>query len=135
MPLDIINHEKFTFKIDAESQFMEYIIKPDVTIDVSEVMEGKKLIMEKYPDIKFFVLAQGVEFFSITKEARALAATKSHADNTQAVAFYTTNISLLLLGKMYMKIDKPHVLTKFFTDLNEAKQWLEKQMNKEQTGS
>jgi hypothetical protein len=128
MPIDVINCEKYTFKIDVENQFMEFIIKPDITIDVEDVREAKRITVERYPNMKFFVLAQGVEFFTLTKEARSLSATKEHLDNTTAIAFYTGNASLQFVGNMYLKIDKPHVPTKIFSNLNAAKEWLQEQM-------
>jgi hypothetical protein len=129
MPIDIIQREKYTFKIDVENQFMEYIVKPDVTIDASDVIEAKQIITERYPNMKFYVLAQGAEFFTLTKEARALGASKEYSDHIHAVAFYTTNASLLLVGNMYLKIDKPQAPTKIFGNLNTATEWLQEQMS------
>jgi hypothetical protein len=130
MPFDIIDHEKYTFKIDAENQFMEYSIKPDVTIDAPDVIEAKQFILQRYPNIKFYVLARGIEFFTLTREARALSAGKEFSENTLAVAFYTTNASLLLIGNMYLKIDKPHAPTRIFNNLDSAKDWLSEKMGK-----
>jgi hypothetical protein len=135
MPFDIIECDKYTFKIDVENQFMEFIIKPDITIDVEDVEEAKRITVERYPNTKFFVLARGIEFFTLTKEARSLAATKEHSDNTIAIAFYSNNTSLQLVGNMYLKIDKPHVLTKIFSDLNAAKEWLQEQLKGETNGN
>jgi hypothetical protein len=123
-------YEKYTFIVYPELHFMEYIVKEGVTIDASDAKEAKKIITDRWPDIKFYVLAQGAKFFTLTREARALSATRSFSSNTRAIAFFTTNASLLLLGKMYIKTDKPHVPTKFFKDKNEARHWLEGQMKK-----
>jgi hypothetical protein len=130
MSIDTIHCEKYTFKIDVENQFMEFVIKPDITIDVEDVMEAKKITVERYPDTKFFVVAQGVEFFTLTKKARSLTATKEHSDNTIAIAFYSNNATLQFVGNMYLKIDKPHVPTKIFSNLNTAKEWLQEQMKR-----
>jgi len=127
----VIDHEKFTFKVHVERDFLEYFVKPDVTIDAFDVIEGKKIITNRWPKIKFFVYAEGLNFFTLTKGAREISASKAFSDNTKAVAFYTTNASLILLGKMYLKIDKPFVPTKIFSDKNEALHWLEVQMKKD----
>jgi hypothetical protein len=129
MPLDIIECEKYTFKVDTENQFMEYIIKPDITLDAEDVIEARRIIKERYPYMKFYVLAQGAEFFTLTKEARVLGASKEYSDNMHAVAFCTGNASLLLIGNMYLKIDKPNAPTKIFSNVNVAKEWLREQMN------
>jgi hypothetical protein len=130
MPFEIIIHEKYIIRVDVENQFMEYIIKPDITIDAADVVEAKQNIVERYPNIRFYVLARGVEFFTITRKARTLSATKEFSANTLAVAFYSTNASLLLIGSMYLKLDKPYVPTKIFSNLNSAKEWLSGKMGK-----
>jgi hypothetical protein len=130
MSFEIIEHEKYTFRINAEAQFMEYIIKPDILLDAPDIIEAKQIIIDRYPNVKFYVLARGIEFFTLTREARALSADKEFSKNTLAIAFYTTNASLLLVGNMYLKIDKPHVPTKIFNNLNTAKEWLSEKMGR-----
>src|SRR4051794_21858633 len=125
MPIDIINCVKYTFNIDIENQFMEFIIKPDITIDVEDVREAKRITIERYPNTTSFVLAHGVELFTLTKAARSLTATKEHSDNTIGIAFYSSNASLQFVGNMSLKIDKPHIPTKRFSTLNPANEWLE----------
>ncbi|MCE3278966.1 MAG: hypothetical protein K0S44_1157 [Bacteroidetes bacterium] len=128
MPYQLIETDKYSFRIHAQNNLLEYIIKEGVTIDVVDIIEGKKLLTKAKPNTKFFVLAEGIEFFTLTKGARELSATKEFSDNTHAIAFYTTNSSLLLLGEIYNKINKPVVPTKIFNDRDEAMEWLIQQM-------
>ena len=107
---------------------MEYYVKEGATIDAETAEEGKRRITELYPGLKFYVMAEGYNFFTFTSEARKLCATKEFSDNTIAVTFYTANISLLLLGEMYLKINKPFVPTKIFNNRDNAKEWLYEQM-------
>lgn len=110
---------------------MEYTIREDATIDVADVIEGKKLVTSRWPNKQFYVLAQGINFFTLTRETRRLTSTKEFASNTKAVAFYTTNTSILLLSNMYLKIDKPAVPTKFFNNKEAAMEWLRERMKNE----
>jgi hypothetical protein len=103
---------------------MECVIKKDITYEVEDALEAKAEIKKRRGNDKFYVLAEGVEFFTLTKEARELCSTKEYLDNVIANAFYTKNISILLLGEMYNKINKPPVPTKVFTDKEEALNWL-----------
>lgn len=60
----------------------------------------------------------------MTKEARAFYASKTVAENTEAVAMVLdSSISKTIVG-FYMKINRPHVRTELFTSVAEAKQWL-----------
>ena len=109
---------------------MEYVVKENAILDVEDVLEGKRKLTNFKPGIKFYILAEGIEFFRLTKEARKVTATKEYSDNTFAVAFYTTNISIYFLGQMYEKINKPFVPTKIFMNKEAAKNWLNEQMKK-----
>jgi hypothetical protein len=130
MHCEIIETEKYIIRIDAESRYLEYTIKEGITYGADDARKSKAEVTKRYPGLKFFVLGEGVEFFTMTKEARELCATKEHLDNAYCVAFYTRNISIMLLGEMFNKINKPAVPTKIFTDRERAKKWLRKQMEK-----
>jgi hypothetical protein len=119
----VIETENYIFRIHSED-YLEYEVKENAVIDAQEVLEGKRLVTKARPNCKFFVLARGVKFFTLTKEAREILATKAFADNQHAVVFYTPNPTLLLVGQMYMKINKPHVPTKIVNNLEAAKKWL-----------
>ena len=124
----IIETEKYIIKIYPEKLYLEYTIKEGVKIYVEDVIEGKRLITEACPGIKFYVMAEGYNFFTLTIEARQLCATAEYSDNTIAIAFFTTNISVLLVGEMYLKINKPIVPTKIFNNKDNAREWLKIQM-------
>jgi len=127
---EIIETDKYIMRIHDEECLLEYIVKEGVKLDVADLMEGKKALSKLRPGVKFFVLSEGVEFFTISKEARELSATAGYADNTIAIAFYTTNISIQLMGEMYNKISKPAVPPKFFSQREAAEEWLREQMKK-----
>ncbi|MES2591169.1 MAG: hypothetical protein V4608_04735 [Bacteroidota bacterium] len=127
----VVETEKYIFRVYNENHFLEYTVKEGVTVGVEDVLAGKRLIESISPGIKFYVLAQGINFFTITADARRLSATKEFADNTVAIAFFTTNMSILLLGEMYNKISKPAVLTKIFNNKDNALEWLSLQMHQE----
>jgi hypothetical protein len=125
---EIIQTDKYIIRIYDEYNYMEYIIREGITLDVEDIRKAKELVVALRPGVKFYVYGEGVEFFTLTKEARELCATKEHSDNTIAIAFYTKNVSLLLLGEIFNKINKPVVPTRIFNDRKKAKAWLSQQM-------
>lgn len=131
----IIETNKYKFKIYSNEAYMEYCIKEGVSIDVPDILEGKRLVTEAFPGVKFYVMAEGINFFTLTPEARKLCATAEYSDNTIAIAFYTTNVSILLLGEMYNKINKPVVPTKIFNNRDNALEWLKEQMKQSASSS
>ncbi|MGZ4078514.1 MAG: DUF7793 family protein, partial [Bacteroidia bacterium] len=106
MKYEIIETEKCVIKIYSETPYLEYSIKEGASINEEDVLEYKKKVVNLRPGTKFYVLAEGIEFFTISQKAREICATKKFSDNTIAIAFYSTNISVLLLGEMYNKINK-----------------------------
>jgi hypothetical protein len=125
MAYEIIETAKYIMKVHDDC-FIEYKIKEGANIDAYDVIEGKKEVVKLWPGTLFYVLAEGVEFFTMTREARAICASPVYADNTIAIAFYTTNVSVWLLGEMYNKINKPVVPTKIFNNRESALEWLNK---------
>ena len=105
MEFEIIETEKFIMRV-FNNNYLEYIIKENVKIEAEDVLEGKAKLTSLKPGKKFYVLAEGIEFFTLTKEARAITTTKEYSDNTLAIAFYTSNMSIYFLGQMHEKISK-----------------------------
>ncbi|MES2762975.1 MAG: hypothetical protein V4677_12255 [Bacteroidota bacterium] len=129
MPFEIIETDKYVIKISVDFSYMEYLIKEGVTIDVEDVVMAKAVVLEVTKK-KLYVFSEGAEFFTLTKKARELCASTGHLDNTIAIAFYTTNTSIYLLGDIFNKINKPPVPTRIFRDRYEAKEWLREQARK-----
>ncbi len=121
--MKIIESEHYLIKIH-DNDFTEYMIKDGVMYNES-VARHTKNALEKYKkSAKFYVLAEGQNFFRVTKGARKLGADKEFSNHLAAVAFYSTNVSLSLLGELYIKINKPAVTTKLFTNRENAEEWL-----------
>ena len=130
MPMKIVETERYILKI-YENNFLEYYIKEGVVIDMGLALEVKKICKQYRPNTKFYVFTEGAGFFNVTKEVREAGASKEFSKNMVAVAFYTTNPTLLLLGELYNKINKPAVETKIFTNRDKALTWLKSIMEKE----
>ncbi|MCD6068795.1 MAG: hypothetical protein K0S33_3621 [Bacteroidetes bacterium] len=114
-------------KIYPEFSYMEYHIKEGITMEAEDVAASKEQVIRLFPGTMFYVYSEGAEFFTMTKKARELVASKDHLDNTIAIAFYTTNISIYLLGDLFNKINKPPVPTRIFRDRDTAREWLREQ--------
>jgi predicted ABC-class ATPase len=107
---------------------VEYLIKEDVTVDGDFVRKARTELQGRRKGRKYFVLVEGVGFFNVTSEARALIACAEVSNHLAAIAFYTTNYSLKLLAGMYNQINKPSVITHSFINRDEAVDWLYEMM-------
>jgi hypothetical protein len=123
----IIESEHYMMKIHG-STLVEYLIKEDVTVDGDFVRRAQAELEKKRRERKYYVLVEGVGFFNVTSEARALIASAEVSNHLEAVAFYTTNYSLGLLAELYNQINKPSVITRSFANRDEALEWLHDMM-------
>jgi hypothetical protein len=130
----ILESDKFIIKV-YPNDFVEYIIKKDVLLDEKAARESKKLLEEFKPGAKFFILAEGMDFFRVTRGVRRLAVSKSFSNHMAAVAFCSTNFSLQLLGELYIKINKPPIPTKLFMNKKDAEEWLKELLIKQASTS
>ena len=125
-------YETDVFKMHVhDDAYMEFIIKKDVLLDATNLWESRKLSLEYLPDAdKFYVLMEAEEFFQITVDARNVGASKEYSAHLGAVALCSNDLSLKILGNLYIKINKPHAPTKFFDDRSKAETWLRSLMPK-----
>lgn len=129
MPILKIENQKIIMSVDPENHYMEYFIKPGIVFEAEDAAEARREVLRHFPGVRFHVYAEGMGLFNVTKEARELAASKEHLDNVDAIAFYSGDLSVYLLGELYYKINKPPVHTKIFNNKERAKEWLKKQMD------
>lgn len=104
--------------------FLEFIVRKDATLKESDVWLSKQQAEEAYPGKKFYVLLGGEEFFQVTKETREAVASQKFSTHLAAVALFSNELAMKILGNLYIKINRPEVPTKFFTDKNNAELWL-----------
>jgi hypothetical protein len=115
-----------------DDSFIEFVVKKDVMLDSEDLWDARRLSLEYLPGKKFGVLTEAQDMLNITKEARETGASKEYAKDLYAVALYSKNFSLKLLGNLYIKINKPIVPTRLFDDRKKAEEWLRGLMPKQQ---
>lgn len=64
------------------------------------------------------------EFANLDSEAREIMATKESTQYSIVEAYVIHSLSQKLLANFYMKVNKPNVPTKFFTNIDSAEEWL-----------
>jgi hypothetical protein len=131
----IFDRPGYRVKIYPNSEITELIIKADVSLNEVFVRDSKKVLTEARPGHKHFLLVGAEGFFRLTKRARRIGAGKMFSSHLAAVACYTSNYSLALLGELYNKINKPFVPTKVFYTKEAAQDWLMEKIWKQKGGT
>jgi hypothetical protein len=75
------------------------------------------------------VISDTGNYSSITNEAREHIATKGIEKNRIATAFIIRSLSPRLLFQFFIKLNKPNVPTKSFSNLKDAREWMDIQIN------
>jgi hypothetical protein len=126
--LIIVDRAFFTIKVYPDKLFAEYSIKADSVLNVAVAEESKRVLVKLNPGKKYYLLVGSEGFFRVTRKARRLGALKEFATHLAAVACYTSNASLSLLGELYNKLNKPAVPTCVFQSREAAEEWLREKM-------
>ena len=107
-----------------EDGFLEFKVKKDTVLEPDDLWLARKQSLEYTPNKKFCVLMEAPDFFQIGTETRRVAASVEYSKDLIAVALCSNNLSLKILGSLYIKINRPSVPTKFFDDRVKAEEWL-----------
>lgn len=113
-----------------DEQIIENIIDENATVDTKDLLEIKQANLNLTKGKKYVILVNSGNFSTITKEARELSASKEFMQNTIAKALLVNSLAQLIIGRFYIKINKPHIKTELFKDRNEAIKWLQKIIKK-----
>lgn len=107
-----------------ESGYIEFKVKKDTLLQPEDLWLSRKQSLEYLPGHKFAVLMESDDFFQLGAETRRVGASVEYSKDLMAVAFCSKNLSMKILGSLYIKINKPSVPTKFFDDRDKAERWL-----------
>jgi hypothetical protein len=106
--------------------YLEFKVKKDSLLEPKDLWLSRKQSLEYLPGQKFAVLMESDDFFQLGAETRRVGASEEYSKDLVAVAMYSSNLTLKILGSLYIKINRPPVPTKFFDDRDKAEEWLKK---------
>ncbi len=124
---DIIK-ESATVRIITHG-IIENIINDYCTLERENVLEIKEVNKKLSNGQPYAVLVDSGMYTTISKEARELLASKEFAEITIAKALLVRSLGHRIMGQFYIKINKPFIPTKIFSDREEAILWLSVQLS------
>jgi hypothetical protein len=102
----------------------EVIVKKNVELQARDVWESRDLSANYKPGAKFFVIIEGEEGARVSPDARRAAASEEYNKETAALALCGNSTTAAIGGNLFLKVNRPRVPTKFFSDRNKAIEWL-----------
>lgn len=122
-----IELDKFEVTLLEEGN-IENFVKPMKHVEANDIIELKEANKSLAQGKPYTVLVSTGHLASISKEAKELTASKEFAQNTIAKALICDSLGTKLVVNLYLKINKPFIHTKSFTNKNEAVNWLRLQL-------
>ena len=117
----------FTMKIH-DNCLIEFKVKKGISLTAEDVWRSRDLSVQYKPNTKFYVLTEAEDEFTPTQDARRAGASKEYSQHVNALAFYSDNMLLKILGNLFITVSRPIVPTKFFDEREKAVEWLNKCM-------
>lgn len=119
MRIDLTHSELFLRDdgiVQVNTTDHNYVLKDLKEINVAQgkITNGKKCLL----------LVVGSDFANVDSETREYMATAESTQYSIAEAYTLSSLGHKILANFYLKVNKPGVPTRFFTDLNLAEEWL-----------
>ena len=111
------------------SDVAELILKEGIHFDENQAKATRNALESLAQGRKLYLLVGSEGFVRISRRARKLGASASFSSHLAAVACYTSNHSLALVGELYNKINQPKVPTRVFATREAAEEWLTERRN------
>ncbi|MEX1001751.1 MAG: hypothetical protein WDZ35_06515 [Crocinitomicaceae bacterium] len=112
-----------------EDGILENIVHDGCTVTAENLKEIKAANLQLMGEQPYCVLIVSGMMSDISTEARELAASAEFVQNTIAKALLVNSLGHRLVGQFYIKINRPCIKTKLFTDKTKAMMWLRKQLS------
>ncbi len=107
-----------------EPGILENFVFPGKHIDVDEILKIRDANMKLSAGKKYVVLVSSGHLSSISKEAMNLISTKDYSDQIIGKALLVEFMGHRLVGNFYLKVKRPAMQTKIFSDREKALEWL-----------
>jgi hypothetical protein len=93
-------------------------------IDVEDIHQIREANLKLSGGNQYVVLVSTGGLSTISKEAMQLISAKDYSDKVMAKALLIENLGHRLVGNFYLRVIKPAMKTKIFTDREKALEWL-----------
>lgn len=107
-----------------ENGIVENYIKAGIVVEAEDLEELKKISSDLAGHKPYMILVTSGELASFSKEARELSASKAFITNAEAKAIVVDSIAKKIIGNFYLKVNKPYLQTRLFSDREKALEWL-----------
>lgn len=121
-----VNTHKATSRL-IEKGILENTFKGGFIIEDTDMHELRAANLSLVGDNTYTVLVQAEELINFSVKARELVASEAFKGNNIAKALLFQSLGQRIIANFYLKIHKPFIKTKLFSDREKALIWLRKE--------
>ena len=115
-----------TLQFDEEKNILFYRVKQDQVVDVPEMKEMLRYVEEFVGPKKHYAVVDFGGNLTSSTEARQIYAEAEYILKYRiADAFLVTSLPVRLIANFFIKVTRPKVNTRLFTEEDKAVKWLE----------
>ncbi len=107
-----------------EPGIIENTFKGGRIIEDTDMWELRRLNLSIVGDSPYTVLIQADDLVNFSDKARELVSSKEFKGNTIAKAILFRSLGQRIIANFYLKVHKPYIKTKLFSDRKKALIWL-----------
>ena len=98
-------------------------IKDHSSIEENDIIEAKEHNLKLTEGKAYAIVLETGDFTDISQEARAAMASEKMEANRKATALVITKFAQKLIGNFYLRVNKPSVPTRMFSEKEKAMTW------------
>lgn len=125
----LLDNNEITLELEGGIVIAKFKVEHFDLQAVQKLVEDRKKV---FNGIIYPIIANVTSLKSSTKAARDFFASEAGCEGFSAAAIIINSPVGSIIGNFYIRINKPLRPTKLFTDITEAKKWLEKFVKKEE---
>lgn len=112
-----------------ESNIFHNYVHEHATVTVKNILEVKNINLNLSNGEPYALLISKGEFSIVPPKVRELVSSNKFVGNTVAKALLSRCVADKIIGQFYIKINKPAIKTKLFTNKEKAISWLKQEIS------
>ncbi|MGL5888739.1 MAG: hypothetical protein ACRC3B_02570 [Bacteroidia bacterium] len=128
---EAIKTETALISYDPETRIVQMTAYPGTTFDATHAIDNRTAALELAGWERCGLIFESEGDIITTPAMRQVSASAQYNSHYIAVALVSPSVAMKILGNFYMRINRPVVPTRFFSQHNIAAEWLKQEITKD----
>jgi hypothetical protein len=128
---EAVKTETALISYDPETRIVQMTALPGSTFDAHHALDNRTAALELAGWERCGLIFESDTDIVTTPEMRQVSASEQYNSHYIAVALVSPSLAMKILGNFYMRINRPTVPTRFFSQQDIAVEWMRKEIAKD----